>query len=233
MALTYTEYATQLAALGVYESASDPDFVGILPSVVDYAENRIYRDLDLLATIYRDSSKATTPLDREFVLPTAAVTFMTVQSINIVVPKDLTVPNLGTRISLDNVSRDWIDITWPSMIGAGIPQTFAPLDDRTMLFGPWPAAAYQVEVIGTARPAKLSEANPSTFISRVLPDLLLAASMVFLSGFQRNFGAQAEDPATAMSWEAQYSKLVVGAAGEEQRRKYLGAVSTAYSEDKA
>ena len=46
--LTYTTYQTQVSEMAVV-SQTDPNFVAILPAMIDYAELRIYRDLDLLA----------------------------------------------------------------------------------------------------------------------------------------------------------------------------------------
>ena len=47
-----------------------------------------------------------------------------------------------------------------------------------------------------------------------------AASAIFLMGYQRDFGAQSDDPAAAQSWENQYEKLLMGANAEEMRRKF-------------
>lgn len=54
-------------------------------------------------------------------------------------------------------------------------------------------------------------------------DLFVAAAMVFMSGYQKNFGAQADDPKMAMSWETQYQALLRGAMDEEARKKGEGA----------
>ena len=46
------------------------------------------------------------------------------------------------------------------------------------------------------------------------PELLLCACMVFASGYQRDFGAQAEDPQKAVSWEI---AVQVSDAGRDDR----------------
>ena len=48
--LTYTTYKTQIATLAVV-AENDPNFVAILPQMITYAENRMYRDLDFLSTV--------------------------------------------------------------------------------------------------------------------------------------------------------------------------------------
>jgi hypothetical protein len=103
------------------------------------------------------------------------------------------------------------------------------LDQFTIILGPWPDANYQVEVIGTIRPTPLSATNTTTFLTTYLPDLFLAASMIFASGYQRDFGSQADNPQQSASWEMQYEKLFASANAEELRKKFSGLGWTSYS----
>jgi len=48
----------------------------------------------------------------------------------------------------------------------------------------------------------------------------MAASMVFGSGFMRDFGSQTDDPQQSGSWETQYQALLRSADVEELRKKY-------------
>jgi hypothetical protein len=97
------------------------------------------------------------------------------------------------------------------------------IDERTFSLGPWPNAAYTLEIIGTYRPASLSASNTTTFISQYLPDIFVMASMIFISGYQRNFGRQSDDPAMAQSYESQYQALLRGATVEEYRKKFAAS----------
>ena len=81
---------------------------------------------------------------------------------------------------------------------------------------------------GTFRPAPLSEANPQTFISVYLPDLMLSASMIFVAGFQKSYGQQSDDPRLAMSWEQLYREQKGSAAVEEARKKSQSASWSPY-----
>jgi hypothetical protein len=101
-----------------------------------------------------------------------------------------------------------------------VPQYFCPFNDNLFYVGPFPDAAYYVEVVGTYRPDSLSASNTETFISLYLPDLFIMASMIYLSAFQRNFGRQSDDPSMAMSYEQQYQLLKQGAQVEESRKKW-------------
>ena len=82
---------------------------------------------------------------------------------------------------------------------------------------PTPDKNYTIELTGLIRPDTLSPTNNETFLSTRYPELLMCACMVFASGYQRDFGAQAEDPGKALSWEAQYNTLAKGVMGEQAR----------------
>lgn len=218
MAYDYTTYSAALAELMV-TTTSQADFVAILPSIIDYAEQRIYRELDLLNTVVRDSSGVLSPSNRNFTLPTSLGTFIVVNGINVVTPAG-TAPDAGTRNQLVSTTRDYLDMAWPNATGATVPSLYAMITQSTIVVGPWPDAAYVVEVIGTQRPTPLSTSNTSTFLTANLPDLFMAASMVFASGFQKNFGSQGDDPKMSVSWETQYKSLFASANVEEVRKKY-------------
>lgn len=225
MSYTYSSWSTALASAAV-TTATDADFAAILPSVIDYAEQRIYRELDLLATVVRDDTGSLTANSREFTLPTSLGRFVIVNGMNVVTPVSTTVTN-GTRNPLMLTSLMYADYTWPSNTAPAtpsVPQWWAMVTDQTAVVAPAPDAAYNIEVVGTIRPTPLSVSNTTTFLTLYLPDLFFAASMVFVSGWQKNFGSQSDDPRMAVSWEAQTNNLMASAKGEEIRKKYAASV---------
>ncbi len=221
MSLTYSQYVTEVALLAVIPS-DNADFLSNLPSAIDYAEQRLYRELNLLGTIVRDSSANASANNRDFTLPTSLGRFVVVNGINIVTPAGSTVSN-GTRKGLVQTSRDYIDFTWPSNTAASsttTPDYFAMITDQTVIFGSPPGDTFNVEIVGTIRPTPLSVSNTSTYLSLYLPDLFLAASMIFVEGYKNNFGAQADNPQAAQSWENQYDLLFKSANTEETRKRW-------------
>lgn len=229
MSLTYTTYVAQLANIMSVDPAT-PQFQTMLPGCIDYAEQRIYRELDLLNTVVRNDSATLTTLNRNFTLPTTTNgNFITIQGINLVTPAGVATIDTGTRNPLQPTTRDFLDSVWNSATGAALPKLFAMIDQFNIIVGPWPNAAYQVEVIGTIRPNPLSSTNTSTFLTQYLPDLFIAGSMIFASGYQRDFGSQADNPAQAVSWETQYEKLFASANMEELRKKFAGPGWTSMS----
>lgn len=219
MSLTYSTYVTSLANL-LPVSPSDPGFVTVLPNIIDDSEQRLYRELDLIDTSVQDSSATFTLLTRIFNLPTTLGTFIVTQELNVITPAGQTNPELGTRVALLPATTEMLNMLWPSVNGSTVPQYFAMLNQGQAIVGPWPDAAYTVEVSGTQRPTPISQANQTTLLSVFFPDLLIAASMVFASAYQKNFGAAVDDPKMATTWEGHLQTLLKSAETEEARKKF-------------
>lgn len=221
MAYTYTTYKTALATLMITPE-SDADFVAILPSIIDYAEQRCYQDLDLLSTTVRQSTGTLTANSRNFTSANPSTgTWVTIQGMNVLTPVGSTTEN-GTRNPVTPSSLKLIDFLYPTETASGtsVPALYAAVSDNSFVVGPAPDAAYAVEVIGLIRPTALSVSNTTTILSTYFPQLLITASMVFASGYQKNFSAASDDPQTTIGWEAQYNKLLRSAQTEEVRKKY-------------
>lgn len=219
MSYTYSTWVTALST-EIVVSSGDSNFQSILPSCIDYAEQRLYRELDLLNTVTRDSA-ALTANNRNFTLPSNNGQFVVTNGFNLITPAGTTNPDSGTRTQLTPVSRDFLDAVGGSPSYTGTPANYAMITDQNLVVGPaWPDQNYTVEVIGTIRPNPLSESNPQTYLTLYLPDLWFAATMIFMTGFQQNFGAQSDNPQMAVSWAQIYDKLFASANVEEQRKRY-------------
>ena len=226
-----TSYVTQMATMAVVDAA-DPAFLTILPQMIVYAELRMYRDLDFLFTSGSTTAYSLTTGSR--VLNVNADTF---PYGTLVVPEQINVlvgssnPDLAQRVPLLPTTKEFLDAVYGSgaVANRGVPQYWVPFDDYTFLVGPYPDSGYTVEIVGTYRPASLSATNPTTFISLNLPDIMIMASMVYISAYQRNFGRMNDDPQMAMSYESQYQTLLKGAASEEARKKFEAAAWSSQS----
>jgi len=220
-----TSYITQVATMAVV-AETDPAFLTILPQMIVYAELRMYRDLDFLFTSGSTTAYSLTTGSR--ILNVNADTF---PYGTLVVPEQINVlvgssnPDLAQRVPLLPTTKEFLDAVYGSgaVANRGVPQYWVPFDDYTFLVGPYPDSGYTVEIVGTYRPASLSATNPTTFISLNLPDIMIMASMVYISAYQRNFGRMNDDPQMAMSYESQYQTLLKGAASEEARKKFEAA----------
>jgi len=220
-----TSYVTQMATMAVV-AETDPAFVTILPQMIVYAELRMYRDLDFLFTSGVSTAYNLTAGSRTLNVPAETFPLGT-----LVVPEQINVlvgsidPDTATRVPLLPTTKEFLDAVYGSGASAnrGVPQYWVPFDDYTFLVGPYPDQSYTVELVGTYRPASLSVTNQTTFISLNLPDIMIMASMVYISAYQRNFGRMNDDPQMAISYESQYQTLLKGAAVEEARKKFEAA----------
>lgn len=218
--LTYATYTTELALLAVV-AESDPNFMSNLPSCIDYAELRIYQDLQLLSTVTPRTGYSLVASQSTLQFPMGD--FIVLQDVNIITPVGVSNPDAGTRNPLIPVSKEFLQFVYGSPANAGLPRYFAMLNQNTIIMGPFPDANYSAELIGTVRPPSLSNSNQTTFLSTYLPSLFLMASMVQITGYQRNFGKMgsgADQPDMGVTYENQYKALLNSAGTEEAMKKF-------------
>lgn len=218
MALTYASFVPDLANM-IAVPVTDPAYAIALPNIIDDAEQRLYRELDLLSTVTRDTGLLVVN-NRNFTLPQANGRFVVVEQMNVITPAGTTNPDLGTRNPVLPVSKEYLDVIYPSVAGADVPTSMAPISDQEWIVGPWPDAAYTIEVVGTIRPAPLSVSNPTTFLTLYLPDVFMAAALVMSAGYQQNFSSMGDNPQGAVSWETHVKILLDSAKVEEIRKKF-------------
>lgn len=194
--------------------ATNAGFIAVLPTIIGQAEGRIYREptLNFLSTETVDDSAFTTPNSQNFTLPQ---NFVVLEQVNLVQGND--------RLPLEKIGREWLQSVYPRRIAlsmSDVPTKWAPLTDNVVLLAPTPGGTWQIECVGQVVPPNMSEANPTNWLWTNLGDLAFAAAMVFASAYMRNFGAQADDPKMAMSWETTYQGLLPGASSQEMQRKH-------------
>jgi hypothetical protein len=245
--LSYNLYIQYIAGMAVYTASEN---LGVwafndappqlqVPSMLNYAELRIQRDLDMLAS---QSTNNYTLIAGQAVFQLPVDDFVTVQTLEIITLANGIVIN---GIPLTPVSKEFIQNCYRGAANAGTPSYYAMYGDNfgdtgdsftNILLGPPPNYPYTLKVSGTCRMPSLYKyaiAGPAdstyTYISAYYPDLLVMASMIYISAFQRNFSALSDDQPMPMTYEKQYQLLLVAAKMEENRRKQEGSSWTAYS----
>ena len=235
----YSAYVSQIGAVAPYVVVDatlaapfqDASVNVVLAQIIAYAEGRIYRDpdFDFLAIHTTNATNSTVTNSRLLALPAAVII---PEALNLISPAGSIPDSAGsTRTPIKRTTLAFIDAVWTLDTGAagqGFPQYWAVYDNSNVRLAPTPAGAYKAEFVGTFTPDPLSATNTDTFLTTYLNDLFFAASMIFVAGFQRNFGQQADDPQMAQSWESQYGKLKTGAAVQEARKHARGPNYTPY-----
>lgn len=216
--MNYFQFIQRLAELTDTLKA-DVNPTIIVPAAIDYAEQRLYRELDLLATRVADSSGNVTANQRTFNLPTTTGTFIVVETINVSTPSSVAFAS-GTRNPLMPVTKQFLDITYPTAVASvnGVPVFYAMQTNAQVILAPVPDANYPVEVTGTQRPLTLSASNPTTILTTLLPDIFTCAAVIGVADYMNASGK----PIAGMTdkWEAQYQLLSKSAVVEEARKKY-------------
>src|ERR1700677_1042897 len=210
----------------------------VLPQILSYAEGRIQRDLDILAG---QTSNIYTLVAQNPIFGLPINDFFTVETLEILYMNGSQVVNSSTLLP---VSKELIQNCYSGLANAGTPQFYAMFGSNfgdgadtinNILLGPTPNFAYPVRVTGFIKvPSLLSYASIGvadtsfTYISSFLPDLLVMASMIFISAFQRNFSATSDSADMGLSYEKQYQALRLGAISDENSRNLEGSAWTAY-----
>jgi hypothetical protein len=233
----YTDLTNALTILAVqapspYVFSTLPiDFQTMMPRFVEGGECLIYRDLVLLATRAQDASLTFTGATRSLNLSAASVIIIVPEGLSLIYPAGAT-PSAGTRIQFDAASLDTIDSIWQqesvtvnptSNYADSMGRYWAMRDNQTMVVAPTPDSTYAAEITGLFQPAPISATNPTTYVSLTYPDLLLAACMITVAGYLRDYGQQADDPKLAQSWQQQYDMRKANAMTQEQRLRSQGA----------
>lgn len=243
--LTYNGYVTQIGTMAVVETQTvggvvvgvDQAFNDIIPQMLNYAELRIQRDLDLLPALVSRTYTLTSG-SNTFAIPSdELVTVETVQ---------LTTPVTLALTPLLPVTKEFLQNLYRNPATTGVPKFFAMVGGDTatggntsmnVLVGPYSNGNYTINVRGVQRVPSLNKYNAApaastttTFISSYLPDMLIMASMVYISAFQRNFGRMSDDPSMAQSFEGQYQILLRAAIAEEYRKKFAASAWSSYSQ---
>lgn len=245
--LSYNLYVQQLGIMAVAATIEtsgvwgfvDPPLQGILNQCLNYAELRIQRDIDFLNaksfntyTLTAGNNILSIPINDCLMLETVEVT-----------------QTSGSQIvnssPLNPVSKEFIQNCYAGAASAGTPKYFAMIGDNygdgadsfiNVMLGPVPNYAYPVRVFGVIRLPTLAQFDTSgpadssfTYISQFLPDMLIMASMIYISAFQRNFSATSDSQDMGATYEKQYQALRLGAISEENRKKFLESAFSSYS----
>jgi hypothetical protein len=197
--MNYTEL---VAAVTSY--TENDNLSGIIDTLIDIAESRLYREIDFfhahkLSTSNFNSSDAFLQLPSDF----WKTRYIQVLSGN-------------TRSFLLRKDVSYINEYWPDRTATGLPKFWAMLREDALggstnhfMVAPTPDQAYTVELHYNYRPAKIASGNPATWLGTHAPDLLLAAVMleaqVHDKGELTSIGNSVENPGF---WQKHYRDAV-------------------------
>jgi len=163
--MTYSELITNIR--NYMETSSNVLSDSVIDTFILLTENKILRDIDL--EIFRQSSTTTLSAnDPYLVMPTDILThrYMLIFDAS----------NNETFLNFRDVS--FVKEYWENSSETGTPKYYAVWNENTFRLAPTPATALTVELGYIRKPAGLSSANPTTWLSTNAPEALLYGCLV-------------------------------------------------------
>ena len=201
-------YAELIASLQTWVESSETAMVAELDFIIELAEKRIYRSIDL-ENGWKYSTVAAAQGTELVTLPTDSVVVRQVEYV-------VTATNARTSLLQKDVSfiYDYLgDIT-----AEGTPRYYAHYTDSQILVGPSPdATAANFAIAHTYRPTQLSGSNTTTWLSTEAPDVLLYACLKELAVFLK------EEPDIIANYDKMYGEAFQGSLLEENFRNRTDA----------
>lgn len=196
-------YAELIASLQTWVESSETAMVAELDFIIELAEKRIYRSIDL-ENGWKYSTVAAAQGTELVALPSDSVVVRQVEYV-------VTATNVRTSLLQKDVSfiYDYLgDITTE-----GTPRYYAHYDDTQILVGPSPdAIVANFAIAHTYRPTQLSASNTTTWLSTEAPDVLLYACLKELAVFLK------EEPDIIGNYDKMYGEAFQGSLLEENFR---------------
>lgn len=173
----------------------------VIDTFITMAENRILRDIDL------DVFKL-----EVFANMTTGNKFLTAPS-DILTHRYMMITSSGDQIFLDFRDTSFMKEYWPDGTETGVPKYYSVWDQNTFYIAPTPNDNFTVELGYIYRPAQLSSANQTTWISTNAPEALLYACLIQAYSYTKG-------PLEMLQYfENSYKQAIQGLGFEQQGRR--------------
>lgn len=168
-----SSYNTLLQALVDTAEDNGAEFLAYIPTAIDLAEERLFKELDLPDLEKRTSGTLTPnnptlpkPGDYQF-------------------GGDLYVTSGTSKVQLKLRMEDFLVDYWPDQTQTNVPKYYSHTTDSSFMLAPTPSQAFQYDFKYTAKPVKLSVTNQTNYFTEQLKDCLFYASMLEMVTFMK------------------------------------------------
>lgn len=193
-------YNTLVSAVQELAEDSSDELLAYIPRAIDLAEIAISRELDNVGFTKYQSAFFTSS-DPFLSRPPEAL-----------VVKYLAVIISGRTTPLELRTDEFINDYWPSRTSTGIPKYYANWGPNKFLVAPAPASTFSAEMAFTYKPAALSAANQSSYLTSVMSDVLLYRTMMEVALFLKN-------PTMKADWQAAYENAAGTMLNQARRER--------------
>jgi hypothetical protein len=173
----------------------------VIDTFITMAENRILRDIDLDVFKLEVSANMTTG-NKFLTAPTDILTH-----------RYMIITSGSDQIFLDFRDTSFMKEYWPNGASTGVPKYYSVWDQNTFYIAPTPNADFAVELGYIYRPAQLSAANQTTWISTNAPEALLYACLIQAYSYTKG-------PLEMLQYfDNSYKQAIQGLGFEQQGRR--------------
>jgi len=197
--MTYDELVTNIR--NYTEVDSNVFSNSVINTFITMAENQILREIDL--DVFKLEVAANMTTGNKFL--SAPSDLLTHRYMMITVD--------GQQIFLDFRDTSFMKEYWPNGSSTGVPKYYSVWDQNTFYIAPTPAADYVVELGYIYRPAQLSSATPTTWISTNAPEALLYACLIQAYSYTKG------PPEMLQYFNNSYKQAIQGLGIEQQGRR--------------
>jgi len=173
----------------------------VIDTFITMAENRILRDIDL--DVFKKESTSTMTTGNRFLASPS----------DILTHRYVFITVAGNKVYLDFRDTSFMKEYAPDAAAVGVPKYYSVWDQNTFSLAPTPNADYAVELGYIYRPAQLSAANPTTWISTNAPEALLYACLIQAYSYTKG-------PTEMLGYfDNSYKQAIQGLGIEQQGRR--------------
>jgi hypothetical protein len=168
-----TTYATLVQAVIDNVEDDSTEFAAFIPTALDLAEERLFRELEL-----QD-------------LETKATGALTINDSTLAKPTGYKYANYfkitsgSSDIILDKKREDYVIDYWPNPVLADVPKYYADASSTLFRLAPTPNLAYTYVIKYTKQPTKLSTTNTTNYFVEQCKDALFYATMLEMATFMK------------------------------------------------
>jgi hypothetical protein len=197
--MTYDELVTNIR--NYTEVDANVFSTAVINTFITLAENRILRDIDLDVFKLEVAGSMT-----------SGNKFLTAPS-DILTHRYMMITSGTDQIFLDFRDTSFMKEYWPNGATTGTPKYYSVWDQNTFYVAPTPNANFSVELGYIYRPAQLSPATPTTWISTNAPEALFYACLIQAYSYTKG-------PLEMLTYfENSYKQAVQGLGIEQQGRR--------------
>jgi hypothetical protein len=173
----------------------------VINTFITMAENQILREIDL--DVFKLEVAGNMTSGNKFL--SAPTDILTHRYMMITVS--------GNQVFLDFRDTSFMKEYWADGTATGVPKYYSVWDQNTFYIAPTPAQSYAVEMGYIYRPAQLSPAAPTTWISTNAPEALLYACLIQAYSYTKG-------PLEMLQYFRQsYKEAIQGLGVEQQGRR--------------